>query len=135
MSGPLADFRAAVLARFASDPSVLALVPQKRHFADIPRHVADAWLALGEAKVLDHGSSHSAGHRIEMQVIIGARPKQSDVTSAIADRLAVAAAAIEGPFGGIHVIDVHAQAQSFAPTAEPDQTRAQLLLVALTEPL
>lgn len=135
MSGPLADLRAAILAKLAADADLLALVPVSRHFGAVPKHAAEPWLALGSAHVVDNGSSQSSGHRIEMQVQIVARPKQPDVASAIASRVATTATTLRGPAGGTHIVDVQAKEQVFETPADETSARLTLTLMAITEPL
>jgi Protein of unknown function (DUF3168) len=135
MSSVLTDLRTAVLSRLAQDQPLLGLVPVSRHFEQVPKHAAAPWLALGAVRLFDNGSSQSAGHRIELHVLINARPKQSDIASAIADRIAAAVTPLDGPAGGIHIVDIQAKEQSLAPHDDEEDVRLTLTLIAITEPV
>lgn len=134
---PLLALRAGLIARFAADPALAALLGgSARLYDEPPRGAAPVYALFGDAEIRDDSVDGSVRHIHSHAIAVIARPGSVRTALDAAERMAALLLGdAEMPLHGCRLITLRVAALKAARDARTGEARATLTVEAVTEVL
>lgn len=136
MANPILALRAAILARAAADPQLVALMGGAVRLHDEPpRAAGSVYGVFGDASARDGSTDLSRGHEQDLAIAIWGEPGSALAALTVAERLATLLHDAPLTLDGHRLVNLRVAAIDTARDEKTGRTRATLRLRAVTEVL